>query len=205
MLGLLQAIRKFDPKRGASFRTFACFRIRGAVFDELRRMDWVPRLVHDRARKINNALDELDQRLGGPPSEQQMADALAIPLNKYRDWLDEIRPIAFVWLDAPSDDIMNNEVTPHTSIADDSQEDPFDHASRSELKALIAKCLRQLPPIQQKVLTLYYHEDLRLQEIAEVFGLTESRISQIHTKAIKAVRSFIEHLEAMAPLALGAP
>lgn len=197
-IGLLQAIRRFDTKGGASFQTFARFRIRGAVLDKVRRMDWVPRLVHEKARKIQNVLGELEQRLGAPPSAQQMAEALGLTLGDYRNCLDEIRPVTFVCLDAVSHGGTGDGAAPCDCIADDSQEDPFERASHSELKALIARRIRQLPPIQQKVLALYYHEDLRLREIAEVFGLTESRIAQIHSQAILAVRSFIERHEAMA-------
>lgn len=198
LVGLLQAIRNFHTHKGASFETFARFRIRGAVLDELRRMDWVPRLVHDKARKIQNALSELEQRLGQPPSEEQMAKALGLSLTEYRAWLDEIRPVAFVCLDAVPATGTPDGVNPHESIADETVDDPADSASRSELKELIAQRLRQLPPIQQKVLALYYFEDLRLREIAEAFNLTESRISQIHSQAILAIRSFIEREEALA-------
>jgi RNA polymerase sigma factor FliA len=194
LVGLLQALRSFTPHRGASFNTFARFRIRGAVLDELRRMDWIPRQVHDRARKIQNALGDLEQRLGHPPTEEQMALALGLTPDKYRAWLDEIRPAAFVCLDAASGATADG-ATPHESIPDDSQEDPSDGASRNELKQIIAHRIRQLPPTQQKVLALYYFEDLRLREIAEAFGLTESRISQIHAQAVLAIRSFIERHE----------
>ena len=197
-VGLVQAIRRFDTKGGASFRTFARFRIRGAVLDELRRMDWVPRLVHTKARKIQKARGELEQRLGAPPSERQMADALGLTLGGYRSWLDEIRPVAFVSLDAVAHGATGDGAAPCDCLADDSQEDPFERASRSDLKALIARRIRQLPPIQQKVLALYYFEDLRLREIAQAFGLTESRISQIHSQAILGIRSFIERQEALA-------
>lgn len=198
LVGLLQAIRNFHTQGGASFETYARFRIRGAVLDELRRMDWVPRLVHDKARKIQNVLGELEQRLGGPPSEEQMARALGVTLEEYRAMLDEIRPVAFVCLDAVPSVVSSDGATPHESIPDESQTDPFEYASRSELKDLIAERLRQLPPVQQKVLALYYFEDLRLREIAEAFGLTESRISQIHSQAILAIRSYIERQEALA-------
>jgi RNA polymerase sigma factor for flagellar operon FliA len=197
LVGLLQSIRNFHAQGGASFETFARFRIRGAVLDELRRMDWVPRLIHDKARKIQNALGELEQRLGQPPSEAQMAEALGLSLEEYRAWLDEIRPIAFVCLDAAPAAAAENG-SPHESIADDSQENPCDYASRNELKDLIAQRIRQLPSVQQKVLALYYFEDLRLREIAEAFGVTESRISQIHSQAILAIRSHIERQEALA-------
>lgn len=198
LVGLLQAVRNFSTKGGASFETFARFRIRGAVLDELRRMDWVPRVVHEKARKIQNALGELEQRLGESPNEDQIAEELGISLDEYRSWLDEVRPVAFVCLDSAARVDGPEGATQHESIQDDSQENPSESASRSELKELIARRIRQLPLMQQKVLALYYFEDLRLREIAEVFGLTESRISQIHSQAIFAVRSFIERQEAAA-------
>ena len=198
LVGLLQAVRNFRPSGGASFETFARFRIRGAVLDELRRLDWVPRLVHDKARKIQNAMGELEQQLGKPPSEEQMARALGLSPADYRGWLDDIRPISFISLDAAPRSDGPEGATPHDNIADDSQEDPSESASRSELKELIAQRIEQLPKIQQKVMALYYFEDLRLREIAEAFGLTESRISQIHSQAILAIRSFIERQEAVA-------
>ena len=198
LIGLLQAIRNFKPQGGAAFETFARFRIRGAVLDELRRMDWVPRQVHDKARKIQHVLSEVEQQLGQTPSETQMAEALGISLDEYRAWLDEIRPVAFVCLDAVPHLATPEGVTPHDSIPDDTQESPFESASRSELKELIALRIKELPPVQQKVLALYYYEDLRLREIAEAFGLTESRISQIHSQAILAIRCCVEREEAFA-------
>jgi len=198
LVGLLQAIRSFSPEGGAAFETFARFRIRGAVLDELRRLDWVPRLVHEKARKIQNAMNELEQRTEGPPSEEQVAAVLGISPAGYRDWLEEVRPVAFVCLDAASHADGPEGITQHDSVADESQEDPCDWAARNELKDLVAQRIRQLPPIQQKVLALYYFEDLRLREIAEAFGLTESRISQIHSQAILAIRAHIERQEACA-------
>jgi RNA polymerase sigma factor for flagellar operon FliA len=198
LVGLLQAVRSFSPDGGASFETFARFRIRGAVLDELRRLDWVPRLVHDKARKIQNAISALEQRQDGPPTEAQVAAALGISLREYQSWLQEVRPVAFVCLDAAPRADSPEGVTQHDSIPDESQENPFDWTARSELKELIAQRIRQLPPVQQKVLALYYFEDLRLREIAEAFGLTESRISQIHSQAILAIRSHIERQEAVA-------
>jgi RNA polymerase sigma factor for flagellar operon FliA len=127
-----------------------------------------------------------------------MARTLGLGLDDYRCWLEEVRPVAFVCLDAAPRQGTQDWVLPHDSIADESQTDPSENASQTELKELIAQRIRQLPPIQQKVLALYYFEDLRLREIAEAFGLTESRISQIHSQAILAIRSFIERQEALA-------
>jgi RNA polymerase sigma factor for flagellar operon FliA len=198
LVGLLQAVRSFSPTGGASFETFARFRIRGSVLDELRRLDWVPRLIHDKARKIQNALGELEQRLEGAPTEEQVAAQLGISLTEYQDWLQQVRPVAFVCLDAAPRTERPEGTSQHDSIPDDSQEDPSDYASRSELKDLIAQRIQQLPPVQRKVLALYYFEDLRLREIAQAFGLTESRISQIHSQAILSIRSHIERQEAIA-------
>jgi RNA polymerase sigma factor for flagellar operon FliA len=197
MVGLLQAVRSFSTKGGASFETFARFRIRGAVLDELRRMDWVPRMVHDKARKIQTALSTLEQQLGTTPTDEQVARELGIGAEEYRDWLEEIKPVSFICLDAAVHANPVDGVTPHESIPDESQDDPYDCAARSELKELIARRIRQLPPIQQKVLALYYFEDLRLREIAAAFGLTESRISQIHLQAILSIRSYIERQEVL--------
>ena len=130
-VGLLQAIRSFDTKGGASFQTFARFRIRGAVLDELRHMDWVPRLIHEKARKIQNALEELEQRRGTPPSEREVAEALGLTLGEYLGWLDEIQPVAFVCLDAVSHDGAADWETTYERIPDDSQEDPFERPARS--------------------------------------------------------------------------
>lgn len=198
LVGLLHAVRHFSRSGGAAFETFARFRIRGAVLDELRRLDWVPRLVHDRARKIQRKMGDLEQSLGKPPTEAQMAQALGLTLEEYRTWLDDIRPIAFVSLDAAFQSEGSDIATPHDSIADGSQEDPSALVVRNDLKELIAQRIQQLPEIQQKVMAQYYFEDLRLREIAEAFGLTESRISQIHAQAILAIRTFIERQEASA-------
>jgi len=198
MVGLLQAIRSFDAQAGAAFETFARFRIRGAVLDELRRLDWVPRLVHEKAHKIQKAINELEQKLGEPPGEEHIARALGLTPDEYREWLDEVRPVAFVCLDADPGPGSADGVSQHESIPDETQQNPSESASRSDLKELIARRIEQLPQIQQKVLALYYFEDLRLREIAEAFGLTESRISQIHSQAILSIRSFIEKQEAAA-------
>ena len=145
LVGLLQAIRSYDATAGASFETFARFRIRGAVLDELRRLDWVPRLVHEKARRIQNVLNELEQQLGQSPGEEEVANALGLTPGEYRDWLEEIRPVAFVCLDACASADTPDGTTQHESIPDNSQPSPFDSASGNELKELIARRIRQLP------------------------------------------------------------
>lgn len=201
LVGLLQAVRSYDPQGGASFETYARFRIRGAVIDELRRMDWVPRLIHDKSRKVQNAINELEQKTGTPPTEAETAAALGISLREYERWLEEIRPVTFVCLDSAGHNGTQDGSSLHETIIDEAQPNPADGASRNELKELIFKRLNQLPDMQRKVLSLYYLEGLRLREIAAAFELTESRICQIHSQAILALRSFVEKQERSMTLA----
>lgn len=196
LVGLLQALRSYRPGSGAAFETFARFRIRGAVLDELRRMDWVPRSVHDKARRLQETMMDLEQRLGRSPSDEEVADALQLSVGGYRQLLDELRPAAFIHLDS----VMQNDGSDPTPLHEfhslEQQELAPEKASRRELIALVLERLERLPEMQRKVLALYYCEDLRLKEIAEVFGLTESRICQIHGQAILAIRGFLERYEA---------
>jgi RNA polymerase sigma factor for flagellar operon FliA len=191
LVGLLNALRRFNPENGASFQTYARVRIRGAVFDELRRLDWVPRSIHEKARKIEKAMQELMQRTGAVPTTGQMAKALKITPAQYEKMLEEIRPMTFVCLDS----VQGNEGdggSVYDTIADDSQPDPEHRASVRELAALIERRLGDLPEMQRKVLALYYFEDMRLREIAEAFGVTESRICQIHSQAILAIKALLQ-------------
>jgi RNA polymerase sigma factor FliA len=196
LVGLLQALRNYDPSCNTSFESYARVRIRGAMLDELRRMDWVPRTVHEKARRIQEVIAELEQRLGHTPSEVQMAKALKITVGEYNDLLDQIRPAAFVCLDAASgsDGIETGNL--YEVVADPSENGPVEEVSRRELKRVILERLKQLPEIQRKVLALYYGEDLHLREIAEVFGLTESRICQIHSQAVLSIRAYLQRYEA---------
>jgi RNA polymerase sigma factor for flagellar operon FliA len=192
MLGLLKAIRNFDPKSGTALETYARVRIRGAIFDELRRMDWVPRSVHGKARKVQATMQQLEQRNGKVPTEAQMAKALKISLSEYEHWIEEIRPATFICLDATCSFDGDDGSSPYESLPDNKQESPFEGTRRHELSELISARLSQLPEIQRKVLALYYFEDLRLREIAEGFGLTESRICQIHAQAIVAIKAHLQ-------------
>lgn len=196
LLGLLHALRNYDPASGTSFETYARLRVRGAMLDELRRMDWVPRTVHEKARKLQEVIGQAEQRLGRIPSDSEIAKAMNLSVSEYSKLLGEIRPATFVCLDAA----CNTEGGEGTSlcdvIADPSADGPLELASRNELKAIILQRLQDLPDTQRKVLALYYGEDLHLREIAELLGLTESRICQIHSQAILSIRSFLRRLEA---------
>ena len=196
LVGLLQALRNYDPTCGASFETHARTRVRGAMLDELRRMDWVPRSIHEKARKIQNAMSALEQELGAVPTEEQMAKALNLSAAEYNSLLYEIRPAAFVCLDAVNSSEDEEGGSLYEVITDPGEESPMEKVSQHELKRLIFERLKELPETQRKVLALYYGEDMHLREIAEVFGLTESRICQIHSQAILSIRAYVQRFEA---------
>jgi RNA polymerase sigma factor for flagellar operon FliA len=169
LVGLLHAVRRYNHKAGVLFETYARVRIRGAVFDELRKLDWVPRSVHDKARKVAEVMRKLEQKKGKAPTNAEMAKELDITEDEYEE----------------------GEATQHEAVADATVPDPGHNTERRELSRIIAKRLEVLPDMQRKVLALYYFEDLRLREIAEVFGVTESRISQIHAAAILSIKGFL--------------
>ena len=195
LIGLLQALRNYNPACGTSFETYARVRIRGAMLDELRRMDWVPRTIHEKARRIKQVLGELEQKLGKTPTEAQMAKAMNLPLQEYQDLLDEVRPAAFVCLDAVNTSEDGDSGPLYEVIADQAHDGPLEKVSNNELKQVIFERLKELPEMQRKVLALYYLEDMHLREIAEVFKLTESRICQIHAQAILSIRSYLQRFE----------
>lgn len=193
LVGLLQALRNYDPTCGASFETYARTRVRGAMLDELRKMDWVPRTVHEKARKIQTVMAQLEQKLGRAPTETQMAKALNLSMSEYGKLLNEIRPAAFVCLDTVSSEDDTGEL--HEVVANSAEESPLEKISQRELKQVILGRLKELPAMQRKVLALYYGEELHLREIAEVVGLTESRICQIHAQAILSIRAYLQRFE----------
>ena len=170
-------------------------RVRGAMLDELRRMDWIPRTIHEKARKIQNTMLQLEQEIGETPTEAQMARALKLSLPDYLQLINEVRPAAFVCLDSLNSSEDSDGGSLYEVVRDPLAEDPIERTSRQELKQLILARLKELPPVQRKVLALYYMEDLHLREIAEVLSLTESRICQIHAQAILAIRAYVQRLE----------
>jgi RNA polymerase sigma factor for flagellar operon FliA len=196
LVGLLNAVRNFDSNAGTSFETYARIRIRGSVFDELRKLDWVPRSVHSKARKIQVAMQEIEQRHGRMPTDNEVAGALNLPVAEYHRWLADVRPATFVCLDAAQSADSDEGATNYETVADMAAESPDEGVHRRELADLVAARIQQLPEMQRKVLALYYFEDMRLREIAEAFGVTESRICQIHSQAILAIKAHLRRKDA---------
>jgi RNA polymerase sigma factor for flagellar operon FliA len=192
LVGLLNAVRQYDPLAGSSFESYAKVRIRGAIFDELRRLDWIPRSVHEKARKVQGTMEKLEQRLGRVPKDDEIAKAMELSPSEFEQLQSEIRPATFVCLDSLVGSDEENETSRHEWVADGAHDSPDDTAAQKELTNVIAQRLEQLPDMQRKVLALYYFEDMRLREIAEAFGVTESRICQIHSQAILAIRAYLQ-------------
>lgn len=193
--GLLNAIRAYNPKAGTSFETYARVRIRGAILDELRRMDWVPRSIHTKARKVQAVSKEIEQKKGRPATEEELAKGLSISVREYQRWAEEIRPATIINLDADLQSETDDALSQYESLADVRAEDPVEGAFRHELAELIVEQLHQLPEMQRKVLALYYFEEMRLAEIAAAFNLTESRICQIHAQALQSIKGCLQRCD----------
>jgi RNA polymerase sigma factor for flagellar operon FliA len=186
-LGLLVALDRYDPGREALFATFARFRIRGAILDQLRALDWVPRSVREKATAAERVARLLETRLGRPAGEEEMARGLGLSLAAYRDLLGEIAPMSFVSLDDPG--IASGE---GALPLDRAEPDPLRDLLRRERLLLIADAIRSLPDRDQLLLSLYYRDELTMKEVGSVLGLTESRVSQLHTNAMLRLRATLE-------------
>ena len=190
--GLMTAARKFDPARNTSFPAFASLHIRGAVHDELRRMDWMPRSLRDKAKHFRDSISALEQKLGRPPREDEVCAELSLTAEEHEALLDEIKPASFVPLDGEAYSEDSDSISLHDIISDESQPDAGSELEKKDLAQVVVARLQQLPDMQKKVLAMYYFEEMRLSEIAAAFGVTEGRISQIHTQAVQGLRAFIQ-------------
>lgn len=191
VMGLMDAVRRFDPSKGASIKNYAAMRVRGAVLDELRKMDWVPRSVHRDARDFRKVQESLEQRLGRAATEPELARELKLTETELEQLLDRIKPSTFISLDdvRSIQDRGEGDLLQSECITDPDSVSPLDETSRREQLKLISDGIKLLPEGEQKVLALYYYEGLRLKEIAVILGVTESRISQVHALAIQRLRS----------------
>jgi RNA polymerase sigma factor for flagellar operon FliA len=189
--GLMAAVRKYDPTQDSTFAAYATMRIRGAVLDELRRLDWCPRRARAKARKIKEVINEIEQSTGGPASEEEVQQRLGLSTKEYNRWMEEARPVTFVAIDGSADD-DHEGASLHEVIADENNVLARDRMEHEELLQLVSQRIQQLPDIPRKILAMYYFENMRLAEIAAVFGLTESRICQIHSQTVLALRASLQ-------------
>jgi len=185
VLGLIDAITKYDPTRGAKFKTYAEFRVRGAILDELRSMDWVPRSVRQKASNIDSVVQKLQSKLGRPPEDEEVAGEMGISLDQFFDTLNETKSMPVLSLEGLG---IAKETGEQQSLLDclagKSDTDPQIQIRLNELKEIIAQAIDTLPEQARLMISLYYYEELTMKEIGAVLDVTESRVSQIHSKAV---------------------
>jgi RNA polymerase sigma factor for flagellar operon FliA len=194
VLGLMDAIEKYDPTRGTTFKTYAEIRIRGAMLDALREWDWVPRSVRQKEHALTHAYAELERQHGRPATDEDVAAFLGLDFATFSDWLSDVRGVSVVSLDTPLElDVDGHTGTVLAQLADDTP-GPLQLVETEDFKRHLAEAIDQLPTREKTVLSLYYYEELTMQEIGTVLELTLSRISQIHTKAILHLRAALQPL-----------
>src|SRR5213593_2377869 len=179
IVGLLDAIAKYDSKKEASFSTYAQFRIRGAILDHLRSLDWVPRSVRQKASLIEKVSRQLEGTLGRPPLEEEIASELGVSLDAYQELLTKVGEMSLFSLE---------------HAIEEGDADPLGTLLTRERVAIVAEAIRRLPERERTVVTLYYHEELTMKEVGGVLGLTESRVSQLHSQAVLRMKGYLGKL-----------
>ena len=190
LLGLIGAIERFDPDRDIKFETYAIARIKGSIIDELRALDWVPRSVRSRAREIERAIADLESRLGRAPTDEEISGKLGVSVEELNESLSEIGRTSIAALDELwTVSSGGDQVALIDTIEDEQGPNPQSALDETEMREAIADAISRLPEREKLVVTLYYYEELTLREIGEVLGVTESRVSQLHTKAILRLKA----------------
>jgi RNA polymerase sigma factor FliA len=192
--GLVAAARNYRASQVGSFSGYASTRIRGAILDELRRMDWMSRGSRSKAKRLGSAISRLEQEQGGTVHQEALCAEMQMSEEELQELMDEMRPLRIVSLDSPDEQGEMDDQSLHEVIADDCSVSAYDMVERKEIIALLAERITQLPEIPKKVLAMYYYENLRLADIAACFGLTESRICQIHTQAVSQLRIYMQSI-----------
>jgi RNA polymerase sigma factor for flagellar operon FliA len=191
VLGLLEAMEKFDATRGIKLNTFAYLRIRGAMIDELRKRDWFPRSARTKAKKLEEVIRKLEARLGRYPREEEVAAELKVDLDDYLIMLKDFGSLSVLSIEDISEvSGMDREGIIRYVVEEGAS--PEARAEMRELEGLLGREIDRLPEKQKLVLSLYYYEDMNMKEIAEVLGITEARISQIHSQAVLSLRTFLK-------------
>ncbi len=194
VIGLMDAIEKYDSTRDNKFKTYAEFRIRGAILDELRAQDWVPRSVRDKAKMLDRATLELESALGRSANEEEVASKLGFSMEEYYDLLNQVRPISVLSIDDAAT-FSNVDKKSILNILEGCKlNNPLTQLNMKSVKDVVAKAIEDLPERQRLVLSLYYYEDLNLKEIGKILRVTESRVSQLHAQAISRLRAKLSQI-----------
>lgn len=191
VIGLMDAMTKYDPSRETKFKTYAEFRIRGAMLDEIRSMDWIPRSVHERIGLLQRTHHELLKKFGRPPTDHEVAVALNMSLEELDEFLSRSQGAVVISLD----DLGVREADSHrilTALVDTEHPDPLAQALSDNVREVLARAIGELPEKERTVLQLYYYEELTMKEIGAILNVTESRVCQIHTKAVVRLKSKLQ-------------
>ena len=190
IFGLIDAIDKFDALKDVKFETYASLRIRGAILDQIRKMDWIPRTIRQKQKRIDQAIREIETKYGRSATDEEIAENLGITNEDYLDWQSQMKVTNVVslneFMEQGGSDIPNNSAGGYTSSAQ--FDGPEEVIEREELKRILAEALELLTEKEQKVIVLYYYEDLTLKEISSILEVSESRISQLHTRALQKMK-----------------
>ena len=190
VVGLITAVDHFDPAQNVKLKTYAEYKIRGAILDSLRELDWAPRQKRKKAKQIESAINSAEQRLHRTPTEDEVAGELKLTLDDYHEWLVEVRGVNVGSLEYAGGEEEGRDLLQFVSDAE--QDWPSNLFERSELEKLLASAISKMPDVERKVLALYYHEELTLREIASIMDLHESRVSQLKSQAILRLRTYME-------------
>lgn len=195
IIGLIDAIEKFDTSRGIKFKTYAEFRIRGAIFDGLRSLDWVPRSVRKQKKMVEKSYQQLEQQLGRHATDEEMSKDLGIDIEEFHKILDNLKGVTMgKFIELNNNDSQSGTDSEGTIafIPDQSTEDPYHKFQKHELTEILAEAIRNLPDKERYVVSLYYFDELTMKEIGTVLNITESRVSQLHTKSMIRLRETLK-------------
>ncbi len=190
IVGLIAAIDNFDERHSVKLKTYAEYKIRGAILDSLRGLDWAPRQQRKKAKRIEAALAAVEQRVHRLPTEEEVAEELGLPLDEYHAWLVDVRGVNLGSIETASGAEDGRDLLQF--ISDDEEQWPSRLLERAELERLLARAIDKMPYIERTILSLYYHEELTLREVAKVVKLHESRVSQLKSQAILRLRAYIQ-------------
>ena len=192
VIGLMDAIEKYDPTRDNKFKTYAEFRIRGSILDELRAQDWVPRSVRDKAKLLDRTMVELEAEHGRSATDEEAAARLNMTMDEFYDLVNQVRPVSVLSIDDAAT-FSNVDKKSILNILEATKfNNPFNQLNLKSVKDIVTRAIEELPERQRLVLSLYYYEDLNLKEIGKVLRVTESRVSQLHAQAISRLRAKLQ-------------
>ncbi len=191
MIGLLDAVSRYQGSLGAQFESYAAQRIRGAILDELRQADWLPRSIRKNMRRIEAAVSKLEQRLGRPPTEPEIAREMGMPLAEYQEMLHDSRGCQLIYFDDLKSSDSDHFLDSHRT---DDDANPLELLIDENLRGLLVKAIEELPPREKMVMGMHYEQELNLREIGEVLGVSESRVCQLHSQAVARLRAKMKKL-----------